>query len=707
MKCPECQADNPPDSRFCRQCATPLPSKVDPAISVTKTLQLPASELERGTTFAGRYEVIEELGKGGMGRVYKVYDKKIKEVVALKLIRPEISTDHHAIERFNTELRLARKISHRHVCRMYDLGEEGISHFITMEYVPGEDLKRFIKRSGQLTVSKAVSIAGQICEGLAEAHHIGVIHRDLKPQNIMIDSEGNTRIMDFGIARFLEGDGMTTQGVLVGTPDYMSPEQAELEDVDQRSDIYSLGVILFEMVTGRVPFEGKTPLSIAMKHKSQPPPDPRRLNIQVPETLSRVILRCLEKEKEKRYARAEDLLADLKNLAEGLPTTEKIVAPLKTQTSKEITVTFKIKKLLVPALALMTIVILAIALWQVLAHRQRETSYQVIPEPPSPTQTSPLKKAEDLARAQRERASQVGVQEKKETPSAKDQAEEEAKKVEGVLGQIVTSPDIRRILPKDMERVLDPSKLNSGAQYLWRAFATLSPQAMKYLGKDDIQGIDAFLNSIQAQLPAESSSRETVEQIKIKLREGLKLQEEGKEEEAQKSYEATQSEMRKLLEVVREKEAADRAKFSMGQARIHSLSRNESVRQNLLFRLATEKEKDADEAYDKGDFSGAETLYRIIEKIFSYSIQGGDDARCVEILQNYVTGIRADINISGIPEEAAWFYENGHGEEEEANRLSKKKEYEAAADRYIQAAFLYEKVRENIPSRKRSNRRPY
>jgi serine/threonine-protein kinase len=205
--------------------------------------------LDRGTTFAERYEIIEELGKGGMGRVYKVYDKKIKEVVALKLIRPEISADENTIARFNNELRLARKISHRHVCRMYDLGEEGASHFITMEYVPGEDLKRFIKRSGQLTVGKAISITRQVCEGLAEAHHLGIIHRDLKPSNIMIDEDGNTRIMDFGIARFLEGEGMTTQGVMIGTPDYMAPEQAELEGVDQRAETQEISTSRYRTVS--------------------------------------------------------------------------------------------------------------------------------------------------------------------------------------------------------------------------------------------------------------------------------------------------------------------------------------------------------------------------------------------------------------------------------------------------------------------------
>jgi serine/threonine-protein kinase len=244
MKCPACQAENLPDSRFCHKCATPLPKEAEGAISFTETLQTPLFEIPRGTLFGGRYDVIEELGKGGMSRVYKVYDQKLKEVVALKLIKPEIGLNEKAIERFRNELKFARKISHRNVCRMYDLGEERFTHFITMEYVEGEDLKSFIKRSGELTIGKAVRIAKQVCEGLAEAHHLGVIHRDLKPQNIMIDREGNARIMDFGIARFLDVQGLTGSGVMVGTPEYMSPEQVELKDVDKRSDIYSLGIIL-------------------------------------------------------------------------------------------------------------------------------------------------------------------------------------------------------------------------------------------------------------------------------------------------------------------------------------------------------------------------------------------------------------------------------------------------------------------------------
>jgi TolB-like protein/tetratricopeptide (TPR) repeat protein/predicted Ser/Thr protein kinase len=319
VKCSKCNTENTSDSQFCKSCATPLPSSKE--IPVTETLETPKEELTTGSTFAGRFQIIEELGKGGMGKVYKAIDKKLNEEVALKVIKPEIASDKKTLERFNNELKLARKIAHKNVGRMYELMEEKGTHFITMEYVPGQDLRGLIRQTGQLTVGTAVSIAKQVCEGLTEAHRLGVIHRDLKPQNIMIDKEGNSRIMDFGIARSLKEKGITGAGVMVGTPEYMSPEQVESKEVDQRSDIYSLGVILYEMVTGRVPFEGETPLGIAMKHKSEIPKDPREVNAQILKDLRK----CMEKDKEKRYQNTEELLSKLEKMKSV--TTETITVP--------------------------------------------------------------------------------------------------------------------------------------------------------------------------------------------------------------------------------------------------------------------------------------------------------------------------------------------------------------------------------------------
>ncbi|MBW2144577.1 MAG: protein kinase [Deltaproteobacteria bacterium] len=324
MKCPQCQFDNPDTQKFCGECATPLTSSGEPQPSFTRTLETPVEALTRGTLFADRYEIIEELGKGGMGKVYRVEDTKTQEEVALKLINSEVAADKKTIERFRNELTTARKIRQKNICGMYDLGEDKGTHFITMEYVPGEDLKSFLKRTGRLTVSKAVSIAKQICEGLSEAHRLGVVHRDLKPSNIMIDGEGNARIMDFGIACSLRTKGLTGSGVMIGTPEYMSPEQAEAKDVHHRSDIYSLGVILYEMVTGQVPFVGDTALSIAMKHKMEEPTDPRILNDQVSEDLSRVVLWCLKKDEMTRCQTAQELLSELTKIEKRIPIIEGI-----------------------------------------------------------------------------------------------------------------------------------------------------------------------------------------------------------------------------------------------------------------------------------------------------------------------------------------------------------------------------------------------
>ncbi len=230
MKCSKCHSENPAESVFCAKCGTNLFTLEDVRHMQTETIEEPKEQLTIGSTFAGRYQIIEELGKGGMGKVYKVLDKDIKEKVALKLLSPEIASDEKTIERFSNELKFARKISHRNICRMYDLGKEEGTHYITMEYVPGEDLKRLVRKVGQLSAGKAIFIAKQMCEGLAEAHRLGVVHRDLKPQNVMVDEEGNARIMDFGIARSLKTKGITGSGVMIGTPEYMSPEQVEGEE---------------------------------------------------------------------------------------------------------------------------------------------------------------------------------------------------------------------------------------------------------------------------------------------------------------------------------------------------------------------------------------------------------------------------------------------------------------------------------------------
>ncbi len=288
-------------------------------------METPLEGFARGSTFAGRYEIIEELGSGGMGRVYRVEDKKVGEEVALKVIFPGMAVSSKTLERFRNELKVARKIKHKNVCQMFDLGEDAGIYFITMEYVPGENLKSFIKRAKRLDIGSAVSLAKEICEGMAAAHKLGIIHRDLKSSNIMIDDEGEARIMDFGIARSLESKKLTGEGKVVGTPQYMSPEQISGEELDRRSDIYSFGIILYEMLTGNVPFDGDTSLAIAYQHKNEPPVNPRDFNPHIPNDLSHLILKCMEKNREERYQSAEELFSELTKIEGKIPTGEKAI----------------------------------------------------------------------------------------------------------------------------------------------------------------------------------------------------------------------------------------------------------------------------------------------------------------------------------------------------------------------------------------------
>ena len=253
-----------------------------------------------------RYEILAEAGHGSMGNVYKARDRETREIVALKLLKPEIASDQTMIERFKNELLFARKITHKNVCRVHEFNRIGPVAYTSMEFVEGESLRSVLNRFGGLPMRKAIDLVGQICSGLKEAHAQGIVHRDLKPENVMIDAQGNVKIMDFGIARSMEAVTRLT-GSMVGTPAYMAPEQVGGKQVDYRTDIYSLGLILYEIFTGAQAFQAENAVAVALKQMRESPVPPHEIEPMIPVQIERAILKCLEKDPPKRFQSIAEL----------------------------------------------------------------------------------------------------------------------------------------------------------------------------------------------------------------------------------------------------------------------------------------------------------------------------------------------------------------------------------------------------------------
>ena len=298
---------SPSDTPTLAEGVTPPPRKA----ARTQGFYAPQPVLETGSVLAARYEILQTLGEGGMGAVYKAKDLELDRLVALKVIRPELAKNPAIIDRFKQELLLSQRVTHRNVIRIYDLGEGDGVKFITMEFIEGQDLRSLIFERHKLSPEEAVAIMEQVCLALDAAHSVNVIHRDLKPQNIMRDQAGRILVMDFGLARTLEGDGMTQTGALVGTMEYMSPEQALAKELDQRSDIFSAGLIFYELLSGQMPFRADSALASLIKRTQERAKPISDHDNTIPQTVSSIVSKCLEREPAARYQTAKALLADL------------------------------------------------------------------------------------------------------------------------------------------------------------------------------------------------------------------------------------------------------------------------------------------------------------------------------------------------------------------------------------------------------------
>jgi serine/threonine protein kinase len=273
-----------------------------------------------------RYEIMAEAGDGSIGRVYKARDRETGETVALKLLKPEIASNQAMMDRFKNEVLVARKITHKNVCHVYEFTRVAGVAYTSMEFVEGESLRSVLNRFGGLPLRKTIGISLQICSGLKEAHAQGIVHRELKPENVMIDAQDNVKIMDFGIARSTEAATQLT-GSMIVTPAYLAPEQVGGKAVDYRTDIYSLGLILYEMFTGAPTFTADTPIAVAMKQLRESPPPPHEVEPTVPVDVERAILKCLEKDPARRFQSVAELEKALRSTTTLTPHAETVATP--------------------------------------------------------------------------------------------------------------------------------------------------------------------------------------------------------------------------------------------------------------------------------------------------------------------------------------------------------------------------------------------
>ena len=351
MLCPACKTPVPESANQCPACGTATPVDQDEtqmvdnitedhddrtvdietpgwskAVTGSDALAYRKVTLAPGSVLGGRYEILKTLGEGGMGAVFKAHDTEVDRFVALKVIRPELGSSTEVLQRFRQELVLARQITHRNVVRIYDLGVADRVRFISMEYIEGEELGQILKKRGKLPPREAAEIILQVCYGLAAAHEAGVVHRDLKPQNIMIDHEGRAAVMDFGIASSTEavilltqasrGDaegsaGLTRVGAILGTPQYMAPEQARAEKLGVRSDLFTVGLILYELTVGHLPPHSPGLKGLLTDRGTKQIPPPIEAEPQIPRPLNRIITRCIQLDPEARYPTIETLIHDL------------------------------------------------------------------------------------------------------------------------------------------------------------------------------------------------------------------------------------------------------------------------------------------------------------------------------------------------------------------------------------------------------------
>jgi len=657
----------------------------------------------------GEYKIIKELGRGGMGVVYLAEHQRLLKKYALKVLPQAFSEDPQLVERFHNEARVMAELNHSNIVKVVNMSCEETTYYLVMEYVESEtgtpkNLHQLMKEhGGKIPENIAERIALDILSALETAHERGIIHRDIKPANILLDKDGTAKVADFGLVKILGRDDrtetkrvtLTAEGLVLGTYDFMSPEQKAGKPVDFRTDIYAVGVIIYSMLTGRKP-EGRFSL-------------PSEIILALSNKWDMIVDKCLQNLPEDRFQSATEVIQAIK--AKKAPKPQKAK---KTPKEKRAHRGF-LRELLRYGTIIIVVLIVVSAIMSYVMFKDKDfremiksTVSAAVKEESKPTgKETPEKKA-----AETESKQQIIV---KTTPTER---KAESLSPPPPPPPIVTSQDLEMIGSPELisaiqklAAALEKQELSAErikqTEYYKKSSAEekmvldlllgFGSEYVKYYSGKPVENIKDFTRSMREArkaIPPEGPLKDSWDSAMKKFAEGTQYREQGNPQKARQSFSEAQSEMRRITMLQLAKQQADRAKVGMENAKKKTEESQLDMKENLLFQTASQTGTDADDVYEKGDYSRARIVYSIAGKMFGRAQQEYEPSECVQILQKMVENLRIEADRMNAPTEEKSLYEMASRKEQQARSAFENKDFKDAADALVESAYFYERAKE-------------
>jgi len=657
----------------------------------------------------GEYKIIKELGRGGMGVVYLAEHQRLLKKYALKVLPQAFSEDPQLVERFHNEARVMAELNHPHIVKVVNMSYEETTYYLVMEYVESEtgapkNLHQLMREHGGKIPENIVEhIALDILSALETAHERGIIHRDIKPANILLDRDGTAKVADFGLVKILGGDPktatkrvtLTAEGVILGTYDFMSPEQKAGKPVDFRTDIFAVGVIIYSMLTGRKP-EGRFSL-------------PSEINPEFPKKWDLIVDKCLQNLPEDRFQSTTEVIQAIKEKKAPKPQKAK-----KTPKEKRAHGGF-LRELLRYGTIIIVVLIVVSAIMSYVMFKDKDfremiksTISAAVKEGSKPTgKETPEKKSAETESKQQIIVKTTPTEQKAESLSAPPPPAPVSPDLE-----IIGSPELI-IAIQQLAAALEKQELSAErikqSEYYKKSSAEekmvldlllgFGSEYVKYYSGKPVENIKDFTRSMREArkaIPPEGPLKDSWDSAMKKFAEGTQYREQGNPQKARQSFSEAQGEMRRITMLQLAKQQADRAKVGMENAKNKTEESQHDMKENLLFQTASHTGTYADDAYEKGDYPRARIFYSIAGKMFGQAQQEYKPAECVQILQKMVENLRIEADRMNAPTEEKSLYQMASRKEQQARSAFKNKDFKDAANALVESAYFYERAKERI-----------